>query len=116
MDLLPAPFLLAGSCSVSLVPPPISASSGESIPLRQTALLRLSRISSPISHFCSTLGASKTLPVGGLRQAAIRRTRAGSRLRGPLYPPRSDLQPPPSGYRERSSSLPMEGLPKRRPK
>src|SRR5580700_4713144 len=41
------------------------------------------------------MGPSESFQVGGLCQAPLRRTSAGPRLCGPLYPPGGDLQSPP---------------------
>ena len=48
--------------------------------------------------------------MGGLRQAAFRRTGAGPRLRRPLHAPRRHLQQSPARHRRRQGSVSLEGL------
>ena len=52
--------------------------------------------------------------LGRLRQAPLRRARAGARLSRPLHPPRRHRQQPARRHDRRHGQLPLEGLPPRR--
>ena len=55
-------------------------------------------------------GAGAPGRVGGLRQAAVRRSGAGAGLRRALHAPRRHLQQPPARHRGRQGAFPLEGL------
>src|SRR5688500_19972744 len=48
--------------------------------------------------------------MGGLRQAAVRRSGPGSVLRRALHAPRRPVQRPPARHRGRQGAFPLEGL------
>ena len=103
--------LFARPSVVPSVPPPVSGDLAEGIRCRQIAVLRrLGDPSRTTRLLLSYLARRERFQVGGLCQAALRRPSAGPRLRGPLYPPRGDLQQPSARYRRRSSPLPVERL------
>jgi hypothetical protein len=59
-------------------------------------------------------GSAMQERVGGLRQALVRRTVAGSRLSRPLHPTRRHRQQSPPRSRQQSRQLSLEGLPRER--
>src|SRR5690606_4882113 len=67
------------------------------------------RSSPTAALLASTLpGAEEAL--GGLRQAAVRRTRSDARLPVALYAPRCDLEQPADRLRRSERHLPLHGL------
>ena len=110
---VPAELLRAGARALALVPAPL--------PRRSRQLHAAGEL-----QFFGDLAGSKTPPrsdasraaaqegVGGLRQAAVRRARAGAGLSRPLHPPRRHLQSPAARDRRRQRQLPLEGLPRGR--
>lgn len=114
LDILPTRFLFTRPGSLTPVSPPIPGALAEGLRFRQIAFLCRLGILAPTRRLRSTGGPHANLRLGGVRQAALRRTAAGPRLRGPLYAPGGDFQQPFARYRKRSGPLSVEGLSGRR--
>ena len=61
--------------------------------------------------FAAWLAPLRKIRMGGLRQAALRRSRGRAGLPQPLHPPRRHLEHPPDQRGRRDGRLPLEGLP-----
>ena len=111
LDRLPARLLPAGARALAALPPAVPR--GAASRLRQPAISASSAISPSLpspAAFARRLRPAAPGRVGGLCQAALRRTRAGAGLSRPLYAPRRHRQLPPAQHDRRRGRLPLEGL------
>ena len=67
-----------------------------------------------VDHPLALAHAMRPVRVGGLRQAPVLRTRAGTRLSVALHPSGRDLQLTPRGVGRSRRHVPLEGLPRTR--
>src|SRR5664279_5239896 len=105
LDPVPPELLLASQGSVPAIPAPVPRILAEDIRLGEAAVFWTLGNTRQTPRLCPTPRGIEKTRVGGLCQAPVRRTRAGSRLCGPLYPPRGHLQQPPARYGKRSNFL-----------
>jgi isopenicillin N synthase-like dioxygenase len=97
------------------VPPPLPRRARGPQLSRPSRLLRRSRPARRQARLRRRARAFAPLRVGGLRQAALRRTAGRARLSRPLHPPRRHLELPADRARRGRRHLQMEGLPDQRP-
>lgn len=101
MDFMPVGFLPPRPGSVPSVSSTVSAVAPACIRFRQVGVLQRAGVPARSARLCPLRRQDEGLRLGGVCQASVRRTSAGSRLRGPLYTPGGDLEQPPSGHRKR---------------
>src|ERR1700730_1708849 len=115
MDLLPTSLLLAGSGSLLSLPSPLPRVFAEGLRRRAPRVLLVVGAAPGASCVLALPGSATAGQMGGVRQAAVRRTRAGPGIRRTLYAPGRHLQQSPARHRGRYGSLPLEGLSRPRP-
>ena len=101
--------------TVAAVPAALSRTSRRRLRRRRAALLRRSRSARRAPRLRRPLRGAAPDRLGGLRQAALRRPRAGAGLSRPLHPSRRHRQQPARRHDRRRRQLPLEGLPAGRP-
>src|SRR5580658_847979 len=110
MEGLPARILSSRARAQPPVPPPLYGGSRKSVRRRRTPVLLRSGTVARSPCLRAISGASPPSRLGGLRQAAFRRTAPGDRVPRPLHPSRSHLQPASGGAPRWPGFVPLERL------
>ena len=101
--------------TVAAFPAALSRTPRHRLRRRRAALLRRPRSACRAPRLRRPLRGAAPDRLGGLRQAALRRPRAGAGLSRPLHPPRRHRQQPARRHDRRRRQLPLEGLSAGRP-
>ena len=110
LDRLPPGLLSAGKGVVASLPPAFPDPPPDGVRGGPPPLLWRSGEFGRASRLRCLAEAVARHSLGRLRQAPVRRTRAGARVSRPLYPSRRHRQQPPGRSYRRPGQLPLEGL------
>ena len=111
LDRLQARLLPVGAGAVATVPTALPRRTAAGASSRQAAVLRRARALADAQAF-ALAGAAAQVRVGGLRQAAVRRTPGRAGVPVALHAPGGDLQQPAARAGRARRDLPLEGLPR----
>src|SRR5439155_23908549 len=110
LDRLPPWLLSAGQGVVASLPPAFPDPPAGGVRYGPAPVLWRSGELGRASRLRCLAAAIARHSLGRLRQATVRRTRAGARLSRSLYPSRRHRQQPPGRSRRGPGQLPLEGL------